>query len=244
MKKPIIALLLISALSALSPAQDKQKIAVYMAGKEPEGVLGVHKVLGGELAKAISESAKYSAVDRTDAILSQLSREQYMQRSGAVSDDDIRDIGKYLGVQYLSIAEISPVGKRSYYLDVRLVDVVSAEIMRTVTAGSDLGNANEMIRVAKKLAYELIETEKVKERMAFDEARRERKKRAFFYGAIGADALGAGLLVYGIIENGNVGRLSAEGHYAAAAGSESNRNTALAAGGVLLAGGITIHIFF
>jgi len=215
-----------------------------MAGNEPDGVTGVHKVLGGELARTISESDKYSAVDRTDAILSQLSREQYMQRSGYVSEDQIRDIGKYLGVQYLSIAEISPVAKRSYYLDVRLVDVETAEIIRTVTAGSGLENANEMIRVAKKLAYELIETEKVKERIAYEETRRERKKKGLFYGAIGADALGAGLIAYGIIENSNVGTLVNDGHFSKAENAEKNRNAALVTGGIFLLCGITIHIFF
>jgi len=241
MKKTIIAVLLLCGLSA---AQSKQKVAVYMAGKEPEGVVGVHKVLGGELAKTISESEKYSAVDRTDAILSQLSREQYMQRSGSVSEDQIRDIGKYLGVQYISIAEISPVAKRSYYLDVRLVDVETAEIMRTVTAGSGLENANEMIRVAKKLAYELIETEKVKERMAYEETRRGEQKKALFYGAIGADALGALMLIYGIFENSNVGTLSDDGHFSKAEKAEKNRNAALTVGSILLLSGITVHIFF
>ncbi|MDR2592317.1 MAG: CsgG/HfaB family protein [Chitinispirillales bacterium] len=241
MKKTIIAVLLLCGLSA---AQSKQKVAVYMTGKEPDGIVGVHKVLGGELAKTISESDKYSAVDRTDAILSQLTREQYMQRSGAVSSDQIRDIGKYLGVQYLSIAEISPVAKRSYYLDVRLVDVETAEIMRTVTAGSGLENANEMIRVAKKLAYELIETEKVKERIAYEETRRDLKKKALFYGAIGAEALGAGLIAYGVLENSNVGKHVSNGKYAEAENSAKNRNTALTVGGIFLLSGITIHIFF
>jgi len=241
MKKTIIAVLLLCGLAA---AQGKQKVAVYMAGKEPEGVTGVHKVLGGELAKTISESDKYSAVDRTDAILNQLSREQYMQRSGSVSEDQIRDLGKYLGVQYLSIAEISPVAKRSYYLDVRLVDVETAEIMRTVTAGSGLENANEMIRVAQKLAYELIETEKVKERMAYKETRRGLKKKALFYGAIGAEALGAGLIAYGFLEDGNVGKYSDDGKFAQAKTAEKNRNTALTVGSILLLSGITVHIFF
>jgi hypothetical protein len=241
MKKTIIAVLLLCGLAA---AQSKQKVAVYMAGKEPDGVVGVHKVLGGELARTISESEEYSAVDRTEAILSQLTREQYMQRSGTVSADEIRDIGKYFGVQYLSIAEISPVGKRSYYLDVRLVDVETAEIMRTVTSGSSLKNADEMIRVAHKVAYELIETEKIKQRMAYEETRRERKKKTLFYIAIGADALGAGLIACGFLENSNVGKHVSNGKYAEAENAEKNRNTALAVGGILLLSGITIHVFF
>jgi hypothetical protein len=204
----------------------------------------VHKVLGGELARTISQSAKYSAVDRTEAILRQLSNEYAFQRSGAVSDEQIRDIGKQFGVQYLCITDISAVKGNSFYLDVRLLDVVSAEIVRTVTTGSQLRNANEMIQVAQKIAYELIETEKAKEQAMREEAKRERFKKGAFYVAIGADILGAGLVAYGIYEHANVGKHIDGGKYSAATNSENSRNTALIVGGALLLGGISIHIFF
>jgi len=225
-------------------AQGKQSVAVYMAGEEPPGAMGVHKVLGGELARTISQSAKYSAVDRTEAILRQLSNEYAFQRSGAVSDEQIRDIGKQFGVQYLCITDISAVKGNSFYLDVRLLDVVSAEIVRTVTTGSQLRNANEMIQVAQKIAYELIETEKAKEQAMREEAKRERFKKGAFYVAIGADVLGAGLVAYGIYEHANVGKHIDGGKYSAATNSENSRNTALIVGGALLLGGISIHIFF
>ena len=221
-------------------AQGKEAVAVYMAGEEPSGAMGAHKVLGGELARTISQSDKYSAVDRTEAILTQLSNEYAFQRSGAVSDEQIRDIGKQFGVQYLCITDISVVKGHLYYLDVRLLDVVSAEIVRTVTMGSSLKNANEMIQVAQKIAYELIETEKVKEQ----EAKRERIKKGSFYVAIGADVLGAGLVAYGIYEHANVGKQINNGKYSDAKNSENSRNTALVVGGALLLSGISIHIFF
>jgi hypothetical protein len=97
----------------------KQTIAVYMAGEEPKGAPGVHHILGGELARTISTSDKYLAVDRTDAILEQLSKEHVYQRSGAVDDDQIKSLGRQLGVQYLCISNINNVGWQAYYLDVR-----------------------------------------------------------------------------------------------------------------------------
>ena len=225
-------------------AQGKEAVAVYMAGEEPSGAMGVHKVLGGELARTISQSDKYSAVDRTEAILTQLSNEQVFQRSGAVSDEQIRDIGKQLGARYLCITEISALKGNSFYLDVRLLDVVSAEIVRTVTMGSRLRDAAEMIQAAQKIAYELIETEKVKERATREEAKRERFKKGAFYVALGADVLGAGLAAYGIYEDRNVRKRSDNGKFTAAKRSERNRDAAFIAGGALLLSGITIHIFF
>jgi len=238
------ALILLTAICGLTAAQDRQTIAIYMAGEEPEGARGVHSILGGELARIISQSEKYSAVDRTDAIQQQLGREMTFQMSGAVSDDQIKRLGQQFGVQYLCIANISNVrsavmamGGQSYYLDVRLVDVVTAEIIRTATTTSSLRNAVEMRRIAQEIANELIDFKRVREE-------REQKKRTFFYTAIGLDVLGAGLLAYGIYENMNVGNLVGDKKFTDADRAVTRRNAAYIAGSVILAGGITIHILF
>jgi len=216
----------------------KQTVAIYMAGKEPHEAKGVHSILGGELARTISTSEKYTGVDRTEAIQQQLAHEHTFQRSGAVDDDQIKSLGQQLGVQYLCISDINPVrGKQSYYLDVRLVDVVTAEIIRTTTANSSLKNADEMRRVARSIAYELIETEKAVEQ-------RKRKKKAFFYTAISADVLGAGMLAYGLIENSNMKMYIDGTNFSDAERAQSKRNTAYIIGGVLLVSGVSIHILF
>jgi hypothetical protein len=242
--------ILVASIASIATAQDKQAIAVYMAGEEPEGAAGVHKVMGGELARTISQSAKYSAIDRTEAILRQLSTEHEFQRSGAVSNEQIKNLGKQLGVQYLCIADISAVGSaglmggRSYYLDVRLIDVVTAEIQRTVTEGSSLKNATEMMQVARKIAYELIETEKVKEQRQLSEDKRAQTKKTLFYTAIGLETIGAGLLAYGLWENNAMGKQIRDTQFTGAQIAERNRNLAYGFGIGLLLSGITIHIFF
>ena len=219
-------------------SQGKQTIAIYMAGKEPKGAKGVHNILGGELARTISTSAKYIAVDRTEAIQQQLAREHSFQRSGAVDDDQIKSLGQQLGVQYLCISDINPVrGRQSYYLDVRLIDVVTAEIIRTVTANSSLKNANEMKRAAHSIAYELIETESAK-------WQRERRKKIFFSTAISLDVLGAGFIAYGLIENSNIKKHVDTKTFSEAERAKTSRDAAYVVGGVLLVSGITIHILF
>jgi hypothetical protein len=223
----------------LPPAQQgKQTIAVYMAGEEPEGARGVHSILGGELARTISESDRYTGVDRTDAILQQLTHEHIYQRSGAVSDDQIKNLGQQLGVQYLCISNINPAGRRSYYLDVRLIDVVTAEIIRTATANSNLRDASEMRRVAQTIAYELIEPESARQ------LRLQRKKQ-FFYMAVGLDAIGGGLLTYGLIENYyNVKKHRRNGTFKAGDRARMRRDVAYVASGIFVASGVTIHILF
>ncbi len=226
----------------------KQIVAVYMAGQEPHGAKGVHNIIGGELARVMSESDKYTAVDRTDAILEQLDKEHVYQRSGAVDDDQIKAIGHQLGVEYLCISNINPAG-RSYYLDTRLVDVVTAEIKRSVTATSALKDANEMTRVGRNIALELLEAEKTAKQ-------RKLRKKIFRYTAIGLDVLGAGTLAYGyFVENGSVvkhtetDRVDEDGRVHIKNGPEADRaltrrNAAYITGAALLAAGITIHIVF
>ena len=220
----------------------KQIVAVYMAGQEPQGAKGVHTIIGGELARVMSESDKYIAVDRTEAILEQLDREHIYQRSGAVDDDQIKAIGHQLGVQYLCISNINPVGKR-YYLDTRLVDIVTAEIMRSVTATSALKDADEMTRVGRNIALELLEAEKTRRQRAL-------RKTIFRSTAIGLDVLGLLSLTYGYIENRNVvknvelidGAHIKNGQEAQRAATR--RNVAYIVGGVLVASGVTVHIVF
>jgi len=225
------------AITALAAEQGKQAVAIYMAGDEPKGVQGVHKIMGGELARVISGSESYLAVDRTEIILEQLAKEHTYQRSGAVDDDQIKALGQQLGVQYLCISDINPVGKR-YYLDTRLVDVVTAEIKRSVTETSALKDAEDMSRIARSIALELIEPEATRKARLL-------KKKIRRYTAIGLDILGAGAIAYGIIENNNVVKYKDE----TAMEPESwraaeRRNIAYSVGGSLLATGITLHILF
>ncbi len=229
----------------------KQAVAIYMAGQEPPNAKGVHTIMGGELARVLSESDKYTAVDRTEAILEQLDKEHIYQRSGAVDDDQIKIIGHQLGVGYLCISNINAVGKR-YYLDTRLVDVVTAEIARSVTATSTLKDANEMSKVGRDIALELLEAEKTARQ-------RKLRKNIFRYTSMGLDLLGAGALAYGYIENSNVARntkvtdpaKSADGaklgrieNGPEAQRAATRRNAAYITGAVLIAAGVTIHIAF
>jgi hypothetical protein len=84
-----------------------------------------------------------------------LVKEHEYTRSGEVDDAQIKKIGKQFGAQYLCIVEIN-VANRGYYLAAQLVDVESARIINSASAGSRLENYNEQMAVAKKIALELV----------------------------------------------------------------------------------------
>ena len=238
MKKALIALL--TLFCCFASADSKLRVAVYMAGEEPKEVAGVHKVLGGELAKAINRSDRYSAVDRTEAILNQLTKEHKFQRSGAVSDDQIKALGQQFGAQYLCIVEISALQGNTYYLDMRLVNVVTAELVSTATASSDLRNDAEMIRVARQTARELVDMEGVRKDIEREKARR----RTVLLTGLSLEAAGAALIAYGLYENNVASGLVKDKKFEDAKRPVRNRDLAYIAGTVFLLSGISVHIFF
>jgi len=228
---------------AVADGDAKQKVAIYMAGEEPQGAEGVHKVMGGELARVISQSQKYSAIDRTEAILKQLAIEHGYQRSGAVSEEQIKMLGVQLGVKFLCISEISRPGD-AYYLDTRLVDVETAELQNSVTATSYLRSTEEKMQVAQKIASELINSDKIKEQSEKERKKRQGKKKAVLFTGIGLEALGAGLIGYGFYRNNDMKRYIKDNRVEDTKSTATIRNASYIAGGVLLLSGISVHIIF
>jgi hypothetical protein len=154
----ILQLLLFVLFAIVVSASGAEKnVAVYMAGYEPAGATGAHKVMGGELEKALSQSGKYVAVNRTEEILDVITKEHKYSRSGDVDDAGIMELGRQLGVQYLCIVEISDLRDvTAFYLTARLVDVVTAKNIKVATATSHLYSSYDMMAVAQQIARELM----------------------------------------------------------------------------------------
>lgn len=147
MKKLLILLLLTISLTVF--AQQK-KVAVYVTGEQS----GITKVLGDQLVIAFGKSNKFHAIERTEAFLSELSREQTYQRSGAVNDNDIARLGVQFGVNYVCVADMSDVfGEK--YISARLIDVETALILNAYSIGGKMSNLDECLIMASKIANNL-----------------------------------------------------------------------------------------
>jgi len=83
----------------------KQKVAVYVTG---DGENGYKKVIGSKLVTGITRSENYAAVERTADFLTELTKEQDYQMSGAVSDNQIARLGQQFGVRYVLVADVFP----------------------------------------------------------------------------------------------------------------------------------------
>ncbi|MDR3000028.1 MAG: penicillin-binding protein activator LpoB [Fibromonadaceae bacterium] len=148
----LIAMLLLFCNIAM--AQQKSKVAIGVIGEEPPKSNAL-KGLGSQLTKALVKNGEYTAVDRSDAILKQIGKEHRYQRSGAVSDRQIRELGKQFGVQYMCIVESSKV-MDSYLLEAKLVDVETAEIIGMGSTPSGLASIGDLIAASEELSIQLL----------------------------------------------------------------------------------------
>ncbi len=148
-----LTLLLIGSTSqAFAQNTAKKKVAVYMTG---EVQAGIKKVIGSKIVSGVTESDEYSAVERTSDFLAELTKEQDYQLSGAVTDNQIAQIGQQFGVQYVLVADASEVFG-SLFVSARLIDVQTAQIIKSCEASGTVSNMTELTKLADQIAVKLV----------------------------------------------------------------------------------------
>ena len=145
-----LLIILLSALSLTAFAQQK-KVAVYVTGEDA----GINKVLGSKLVSAIARSNEFSAIERTESFLAELSKEQNYQRTGAVDDSELSRLGKQFGVQYICVAAVSEAFDEKY-LSARLIDVETAQVERTASSSGAIQSLESLIAAANAVSTELL----------------------------------------------------------------------------------------
>ena len=111
-------------------AQETKKVAILETVDREGKVSYANKlILRSNLAKAITNTAGYEAYDRTDmdAILG----EQNFQRTGMVSDEQIKRLGEMTGAKYVLVAEAAVVDANTMYITAKLLDVETARTEMT-----------------------------------------------------------------------------------------------------------------
>ena len=127
MKKLLI--LLLSALSLTVFAQtDVKKVAILETvdkmGNVPYGVL---LQVRSSLTYAISSNAGYEGYDRVD--MAAITGEQNFQRTGMVSDEQIKRLGEMTGAAYVLIAEAAIYDDQNIIIAAKILDVETGGVM-------------------------------------------------------------------------------------------------------------------
>lgn len=126
-----ILVILLSVLSITTFAQVK-KVAILETVDKEGDVSYAHKLMiRSNLAKVITNTPGYEGYDRTD--MEQISSEHNFQRTGLVSNEQIKKLGEMTGAQYILVAEAAHVNDQN---EQRLF--IAAKILNVETAQMDV----------------------------------------------------------------------------------------------------------
>jgi len=239
-------------------AQDLPGIAVYVTGDVPSNK---KRALGTKMLSTFVNSGQYRGIERYNSFFSEFEKEHEKQGCGEIDGSQISAFGKQFGVKYVCIADITPVFD-GYQVSARIVDAEAGEVVHIGESSSSLQTMNDLEQVSNRIvnimfrgqtqpkpepaALEPRPAEIISQPIAEPKIKPDAKppKKSTFWLGLSLDAAGAGIIAYGIYENGKVNKAIKDDNYKNAGKAEKKRNAAYIVGGVVLLGGISVHIFF
>ncbi len=155
MKRTLFAILMIVC-CAVSFAQTRKVAILETVDRQKQIAYGVKLMLRSYLAEAITNTQGYEAYDRTD--LSAIIDEQEFQRTGYVSDEEIKKIGQMTGVQYILVAEASKIDEYNLFVTAKILNVETARMEMTANLMTK-SDVQSLQQGAKDLASRLLKME-------------------------------------------------------------------------------------
>ncbi len=153
MKKSLLIVSLL-CLAFCGYAQDVKRVAILeVVDKENKLAYSQKLMLRSTLAKAITNTAGYEAYDRTD--IDAIMGEQNFQRTGMVSDEQIKKLGEMTGAAYILVAEGAVADESNLFVTAKILNVETGRIERTESSVVGVA-AKQMQRGCSNLAYNLF----------------------------------------------------------------------------------------
>lgn len=128
MKTKFLTLLLL--LSAAVVSAETMRVAILEpVDRENKVSYATKLVLRSNLAKAVTNTAGYEAYDRSD--MDAIMGEQNFQRTGMVSEDQIKRLGEMTGAKYILVAEAAVIDANNMFITAKVLDVETARTVMT-----------------------------------------------------------------------------------------------------------------
>lgn len=154
LKKLLILAILAIVGCVVSSAQDVKKIAILETVDKEENVkYGVELTVRAQMTKAITEIDGYEAFDRVS--LSQLMGEHNFQRTGYVSDEQIKALGEATGAAYVLILEVAYVDDKTIILTSQIIDIESTKVMQVAIEQSATDGVS-ILKACRALTRQLL----------------------------------------------------------------------------------------
>ena len=157
--KTLLFILLL--VSGMMSAQVKRVAILETVDRENKVSYANKLILRANLSKAITLTAGYEAYDRTD--IDAIMGEQNFQRTGMVSNDQIKKLGEMTGANYILVAEAVVVDARNMFITAKLLDVETARTIMTdnVMMGTTPDDIQEGCEELAKRLFHVEETTEV-----------------------------------------------------------------------------------
>ncbi|MCL2284118.1 MAG: hypothetical protein FWC26_12450 [Fibromonadales bacterium] len=140
-------IVLLSIFCALTFAQERPRIAIYIAGAVTEDSDLLFMVINDAFVK----NKKYDVVEVSEAGLAVVAGEQGRQRSGSVSLDDIAKMGKDAKAEFVCVIEIKKGKGGSSLLNTRIIEVENKVHKGSEIFTSTFKDNDEIIRVGQQI---------------------------------------------------------------------------------------------
>lgn len=148
----LLALLIFGVTMSVQAQQVKEKVAVYVSGDVSSNC---KKVISSKAVSRISRSDNYVAVERTEAFLNVLTKEQDYQLSGEVRDDQIAALGVRFGVRYVAVFEITQMDHTGF-ISARMIDVESGMVIKSADTSRTIKSPEDWGALTNNVAYRLV----------------------------------------------------------------------------------------
>ena len=153
MRKIFFFILCIVAI--IAEAQNIKKVAILeTVDKKGNVPYGVKLQVRSSLTYAISRTVGYEGYDRVD--VSSITGEQNFQRTGMVSDTQIKKLGEMTGAQYVLIAEAALYDEQNIIITAKVLDVETGGIANSARPAIASKDPQKMEDACVKLAQTLL----------------------------------------------------------------------------------------
>ena len=134
LKNYLCSFMLLAFTSVYAQAQDSRKVAVFdPAGSVDKALL---EIVREEISSVVVNTKGYTVLERQ--LINKVLEENKFQESGLVNDEQMSDIGKRMGADYVFVTTISTLGT-NYYISCKMIEVATARIDKQSTGTSTDG---------------------------------------------------------------------------------------------------------
>lgn len=156
MRKLFTLAIMFLALTTAAFAQNKKVAILETLDREGNVPYGVKLQLRSSLTYAISNTSGYEGYDRVD--MGEIMGEQDFQRTGMVSDDQIRQLGEMTGASLILVSEVAIYDNQHIILSAKILNVETAGVESNPLPITVATDPESMQNACNKLAKKLLGT--------------------------------------------------------------------------------------